>query len=79
MVKLPKVGDLIGFRKVWNLPIEGDRYPYGIVTSIRKCNNSDSLYDDKFYGTLAFPLTINHDITSHTKIFVVQWATSNRN
>ena len=76
---LPKVGDIIKFSGKWNLTTDDpDKSPAGVIIRIRTYSTIDSyeLYNDLF-GTLAYPLSIDANVLIDSKVFVVEWATSN--
>ena len=79
IVELPKVGDIITFSGKWNLiavPEGSGDMPHGIVTEIKPYGkfNYPTLDDDMFFGTLAYPLSVDIYLNQNSNIYVVQWA-----
>ena len=80
---LPNVGDLIKFSDRWSVAAKSDldqddKNPVGLITAIISYNNlveKDTL--GEVYGTLAYPITIDIHISDLSRVFVVQWATTN--
>tara|TARA_B100000287_G_scaffold53026_1_gene46683 strand:+ start:4267 stop:4596 length:330 start_codon:yes stop_codon:yes gene_type:complete len=78
---LPNVGDIITFSGMWHASLNVDkdgRFPNGIVTAIVPYDAMESFTSDSdFWGTLAYPLTINNVYIDSSVIFIVHWATDN--
>lgn len=81
---LPNVGDLIRFTKIWDLDFYSDnspnenRSPIGVVTSIEEYNTLEKQNDEKLIGTLAYPLTILDSNAKTAQVFVIHWASDNK-
>ena len=78
---LPNVGDIITFSGMWHASLNLDKagqFPNGIVTAIVPYDvMSEISSDSEFWGTLAYPITINSIYLEGSVVFVVNWATSN--
>tara|TARA_B100000287_G_scaffold434758_1_gene500258 strand:+ start:1084 stop:1416 length:333 start_codon:yes stop_codon:yes gene_type:complete len=82
-MELPKIGDIITFSGKWNLiavPEGSGHMPHGIVTDIRPYGQLDhsALEDDMYFGTLAYPLSVDIYLNQNSNIYVVQWASNER-
>ena len=74
--KLPKVGDLITFSTKWSIVQSqcDKRQPVGVITKISSYKNllkNDTL--GEVYGTLAYPITIDIQMSDFSTVFIVQW------
>lgn len=79
---LPNVGDIITFSGMWHASLNvnnDEQFPNGVVTAILPYDAVESLTSDsEFWGTLAYPLTINSIYIENSTVYVVRWATSNQ-
>jgi len=78
---LPNIGDIITFSGMWHASLsvnEDGLFPHGVVTAIVRYDMIiDTDHDHEFWGTLAYPITINDIFIDDSKIYVVRWATIN--
>ena len=79
---LPNVGDIITFSGMWHASLNVDndgQFPNGIVTAILPYDAMENFTSDsEFWGTLAYPLTINNIYIENSTVYVVHWATSSQ-
>jgi hypothetical protein len=77
MAPLPKVGDIITFSGKWNLTLaEPEPSPSGIVIRIEAYSTLSTFGTYvELHGTLAYPLSIDHESSLKSKVFIVEWAT----
>jgi hypothetical protein len=89
-LKLPKVGDIITFSGKWNLNLnDSDPTPNGLVVRINEYDTGAMELaglegerfggkDGELFGTLAYPLSFDHQKIETSRVYVVEWATKDK-